>query len=105
MNGIDISKLPLGLLVDLPIISRGIASSGTVEWIGSDSDSSIINGGSEGNVRIDVIVQYGGYQDIKGIMKVCQLSRPDGTLGVGVYVSAVHIPYTLFSLSVFLSPF
>lgn len=83
------SAFPLGFLAQLPILSRGIASSGTVEIIGRDAADEVIQGGSEGNVRVDVVVQYGGAQGVAGIMRVCEVTQAGGGVGVGVYVSCV----------------
>lgn len=82
-----LNTYPLGLMAQLPIFSRGLASSGTVEFVGRESQDEVIQGGVEGNIRVDVVVQYGGVQAVAGIMKVCELVMPDGNLGVGVYVS------------------
>jgi hypothetical protein len=38
-------------------------------------------------VRIDVVMQYGGFQDVQGLVRVCEVVRADGSVGVGVYVS------------------
>lgn len=80
------STYPLGLVSQLPIFSRGIASTGTVEFVGKDASQEVINGGEEGNIRIDVVVMYGGVQGVEGIMRVCEVMNGSNP-GVGIYVS------------------
>lgn len=72
---------------EIPIFARGVASTGTIEIIGADADPDVINGGVEGMVRIDVVMQYGGFQDVGSQVRVCEVVRGDGSIGVGVYVS------------------
>lgn len=72
---------------EIPIISRGIASSGTIEFIGADAEADVINGAAEGMIRIDVVMQYGGYQEIQDQVRVCEIVQPSGAMGVGIYVS------------------
>lgn len=93
------SAFPLGLLSQLPVHSRGLASSGTVELIGRDASEAVIQGGEEGSVRIDVVIQYGGLQAVEGIMRVCGTSNGD-SLGVGVYVSLLSSRASLCSICV-----
>ncbi|ORX40498.1 hypothetical protein BD324DRAFT_606412 [Kockovaella imperatae] len=78
-NGTDVLTLP-----DFTFIARGLGSSGTVEIVGNDAPASVIAGGLEGNITVDVIAQYSGFQDLDSIIKVCTLQRPDG-LGVGIF--------------------
>ena len=73
---------------EIPIFARGVASTGTIEIIGADADPDVINGGVEGMVRIDVVMQYGGFQDVGSKVRVCEVVRGDGSIGVGVYVSS-----------------
>lgn len=90
--------IPLGLLKHLPIYTRGIASSGTVEFVGRDAAPEVISGGEEGQVRVDVVVQYGGSQDVQGIMRICGVRQGDGGAeGVGVYVS-VDLCFLVFAV-------
>jgi hypothetical protein len=79
------------LAKDFFIISRGIASPGTVEFVGSDAPSDMVEGGEDGALRVDVVVRYTGSQELQEIMQVCQMSRADGSLGVGIYVR--QLPY------------
>jgi hypothetical protein len=75
-----------GLRDELPIFSRGIASTGTIEFVGADAPAEVVGGGVEGMIRVDVVVQYGGLQAVQDIVRVCELRR-GGVTGVGIYVS------------------
>jgi hypothetical protein len=87
---LNMSTYPQGLISQLPIYTRGIASTGTVEFVGRDASREVITGGEEGNVRIDVIVMYGGVQGVEGIMRVCEVMN-GSSAGVGVYVSCLPL--------------
>ena len=72
------------------MVARGLGSSGTVEIVGSDSPAVITNGGLEGNITVDVVVGYSGYQDLDSLFVVGTLIRDDG-FGLGIYVSSYRI--------------
>lgn len=83
------TTLAYGLRDGLSLFSRGIASSGTIEFVGADAEEVVINGGVEGMIRVDVVTQYGGFQEVGDIMRVCEMMK-DGVMGVGIYVSAAR---------------
>ena len=73
---------------DFTLVARGLGSSGTVEIVGIDSPESVITSGQEGNLTVEVIAEYSGYQSLDDIVKVCALQRDTG-VGIGIYVSWV----------------
>ncbi|KAK8853502.1 hypothetical protein IAR55_004209 [Kwoniella newhampshirensis] len=72
---------PTGMFIN----ARGLGSSGTVTFIGSDASEQLTTSGQEGHILVDVVVRYAGFQDLSTIMRVCQMARGDGGVGVGVY--------------------
>ena len=74
------------LVGDFAITATGLGASGTVEMVGSDTSGPVVNG-TEGVVEVDVIVQYSSEQDLDSTMRVCKMTRGDGGVGVGIYVS------------------
>ena len=54
--------------------------------VGTDAPASVIQGGQEGNVTVDVVVSYSGYQNLDQIIKICTLQRDNG-IGLGIFVS------------------
>ena len=74
-------------LPDFFLIGRGLGSTGTTSFIGSDGPAMIISSGEEGKVLVDVVVRYAGPQHLSTMMRVCQMTRQDGGVGVGIYVS------------------
>lgn len=45
----------------------------------------------EGVITVDVIVRYAGSQTLSDMMRVCQMTRNDGGVGVGIYVCLFKI--------------
>ncbi|WWC72319.1 uncharacterized protein I206_106281 [Kwoniella pini CBS 10737] len=70
---------------DLFVNARGFGSSGHLDFIGSDGPESVISSGEEGKILIDVVVRYSGPQDLTTMMRVCQMTRGDTGVGVGIY--------------------
>ena len=75
---------------DLFITARGLGSSGTIEFIGADYPGPIIQGGDENDIRVDVVLRYGGDQDVMNTVHVCKLDKDDGSAGIGIYVRPSH---------------
>lgn len=71
----------------LYFIAHGLASSGTLEIVGTDSPPDIRDGGKEGYVQVDVIARSPKDRSIDHLAKVCMLKRSDGSQGVGIFVS------------------
>jgi hypothetical protein len=71
---------------DLFITARGLGSSGTIEFIGADYPGPIIQGGSENDIRVDVVLRYGGDQGVMNTVHVCKMDKDDGSSGIGIYV-------------------
>lgn len=70
---------------DLYVIARGLAATGTVEIVGSNAPQGVIDGGEEGVVKIDVLARYASGEDLEKVANVCQMTREDGSTGVGIY--------------------
>lgn len=74
-------------------MARGLGSSGTIEFVGSDYPGPIIQGGEDNDIRVDVVLRYGGDQDVMDTVHVCKLDRDDGSSGIGIFVSLLpHLP-------------
>lgn len=80
------SSGPLNFLTDFSILSSGIGSAGTLQFIGADAPTEIVNGGKEGVITVDVVVRYAGPQNLTTMVNVCQMDRENST-GVGIFVS------------------
>lgn len=72
-------------LKDFFIQARGLGSSGTIEFVGGDYPSQIMQGGNDNELRVDVVLRYGGPQDPMTTVNVCQMEREDGSSGIGIY--------------------
>ncbi|WVR09697.1 hypothetical protein IAU60_006773 [Kwoniella sp. DSM 27419] len=70
---------------DLFIQAHGLASSGTLTFVGADAAEPLIASGVEGQILVDVIVRYSGSQSLGDMMRVCNMTRGDGGLGIGIY--------------------
>ncbi|WVQ76683.1 hypothetical protein IAR50_006357 [Cryptococcus sp. DSM 104548] len=70
---------------DLFINARGLGSTGTITFIGSDGDDDLKNSAPEQGITVDVIVKYAGVQTLDSMMRVCEMTRGQGGVGVGVY--------------------
>ncbi|WWC92035.1 uncharacterized protein L201_006989 [Kwoniella dendrophila CBS 6074] len=70
---------------DIFINAKGLGSSGTLNFLGSDGPEAIITAGEEGKILIDVIIKYSGCQDLSTMMKVCKMTRGTDGLGIGIY--------------------
>ena len=81
-NGSALQELP-----DLQFIARGLGSSGTIEIVGSDAPEEVLANGKEGVMRIEVVAMYSGPQDLDSIVRVCQMSTGDKSIGIGIFVS------------------
>lgn len=46
-----------------------------------------MQGGNDNELRVDVVLRYGGIQDPMTTMNVCRMDRDDGSSGIGIYVS------------------
>lgn len=77
---------------DLFITARGLGSSGTIEFIGSDYPGPIIQGGEENDIKVDVVLRYGGDQDVMDTVHVCKMDRDDGSSGIGIFVRQLSLP-------------
>lgn len=77
----------LQILPDFTFIARGLGASGTVEIVGTDAPPEVLADGREGVMRVEVIALYSGQQDLEDIVRVCELSRGDDGVGLGVFVS------------------
>lgn len=75
------------MLPEFTFIARGLGSSGTVEIVGTDAPPEVLADGKEGVMRVEVIATYSGQQDLEDIVRVCQLSRGNKGIGLGVFVS------------------
>ena len=82
---------------DLFITARGLGSSGTIEFIGSDYPGPIIQGGSENDIKVDVVLRYGGDQDVMDTVHVCKMERDDGSAGIGIYVRHLNLSCVISS--------
>lgn len=69
----------------LYFLARGLASSGTLEFVGSNSPDEVIEGGNEDSVRVDVIARVPKNRTLDSLARVCHMSRKDGSMGIGVY--------------------
>ncbi|WWD19931.1 hypothetical protein CI109_104403 [Kwoniella shandongensis] len=67
------------------INAHGLGSSGTITFIGTGGAEHLLTSGKEDQILIDVIVRYSGQQKLDDIMQVCQMTRGDGGVGVGLY--------------------
>lgn len=65
---------------------RGLGSSGTITFLGSEGDEGLQQEAGEGVITVDVIVRYAGPQALDDMMRVCEMARNDGGVGVGIYV-------------------
>lgn len=79
-------------LKDFFIQARGLGSSGTIEFVGGDYPAQIMQGGNDNELRVDVVLRYGGPQDPMTTVNVCQMEREDGSAGIGIYVRFITIP-------------
>lgn len=70
---------------DLYFIARGLAASGTIEFVGSKSPPAVVTGGTEGQLQVDVIARIAVGLNLTKIVNVCQMDRDDGSTGVGIY--------------------
>lgn len=70
---------------NLYVIARGLAATGTVEIVGSNAPEEVIGGGKEGVVKIDVLARYAVGQDLEDVANVCQMTREDGSSGIGIF--------------------
>ncbi|ODO03023.1 hypothetical protein I350_05867 [Cryptococcus amylolentus CBS 6273] len=70
---------------DLFINARGLGSTGTITFVGSDGSDDLKNSAPEGNITVDVIVKYAGLQALDSMLKVCEMNRGEGGVGVGIY--------------------
>jgi hypothetical protein len=75
---------------DLFITARGLGSSGTIEFVGAGSPGPIIQGGTDNDIKIDVVLRYAGEQDVLDTVHVCKMDRDDGSSGIGIYVSLLN---------------
>ncbi|OXC67291.1 hypothetical protein AYX13_04209 [Cryptococcus neoformans] len=64
---------------------RGLGSSGTITFLGSEGDEGLQQEAGEGVITVDVIVRYAGPQALDDMMRVCEMARNDGGVGVGIY--------------------
>ncbi|KAL1405249.1 hypothetical protein Q8F55_008875 [Vanrija albida] len=80
-----INDTVLALPNDLYFIARGLAASGTIEFVGSKSPPAVVMGGTEGFIQVDVIARIAVGLNLTHIVNVCQLDRDDGSTGVGIY--------------------
>lgn len=71
--------------------ARGLGSSGTITFLGSEGDEALKQEAGEGVITVDVIVRYAGSQTLSDMMRVCQMTRNDGGVGVGIYVCLFKI--------------
>lgn len=65
---------------------RGLGSSGTITFLGSEGDEELQQEAGEGVITVDVIIRYAGPQALDDMMRVCEMARDDGGVGVGIYV-------------------
>lgn len=79
-------------LRDFFITARGLGSSGTIEFVGAGYPDRIVQGGIDNELRVDVVLRYGGVQDPLTTVSVCRMDRDDGSSGIGIYVSACFPP-------------
>ena len=77
-------------LSDFFINARGLGSSGTIEFVGTGYPGKIMQGGNDNELRVDVVLRYGGIQDPMTTMNVCRMDRDDGSSGIGIYVSLLR---------------
>ncbi|KAL7420695.1 hypothetical protein Q5752_004646 [Cryptotrichosporon argae] len=82
------------------MVARGLAATGTVEFVGTDGPSDVISGGDEDNIRVDVVVRYAEGRNLSTIMNICQMRRDDGSVGVGIFTpvetdGGISNPYLL----------
>ncbi|RXK35137.1 hypothetical protein M231_07612 [Tremella mesenterica] len=70
---------------DFFVLSRGLASWGTVEFVGSDAPVAVVQGGNGSTIRVDVVMRYPGPQEANSIVRVCEMAVDGGGKGVGVY--------------------
>ena len=78
------------MIGDFAVTATGLGASGTVEVVGSDAAVQVASG-TEGMLQVDVVVRYSGDLDLNRIMRVCRMSRTDGGMGVGIYVSCPFV--------------
>lgn len=71
--------------------ARGLGSSGTITFLGSEGNEALKQEAGEGLITVDVIVRYAGPQTLNDMMRVCEMTRNDGGVGVGIYVSLFKI--------------
>jgi hypothetical protein len=80
---------------DLFITARGLGSSGTIEFIGTDYPGPIIQGGEDNDIKVDVVLRYGGDQNVMDTVHVCKLDRDDGSSGIGIFVRLLPTSYII----------
>ncbi|ORY25431.1 hypothetical protein BCR39DRAFT_544074 [Naematelia encephala] len=84
---IDCNSTRPSLLSDFLITARGLGSSGTIEFVGTEASETVLEGGAEGMIRVDVVIRYSGAQNLSDMMRVCQMVRGDGAQSVGIYTA------------------
>lgn len=85
LNGSAVRDYNNTLDHDLFIIARGLAATGTVEFVGVNAPSAVIDGGIEDHVRVDIVARYSKKSDLTDVVNVCKLDRPDGSSGIGIF--------------------
>ena len=80
LNGTDLTH-------DLFILTRGLGAWGTVAMIGSDAPAALIDSGNETMIRVDVVMRYQGIQDPNVMVRIGEMTKDDGSRGIGLFVS------------------